>query len=86
MGILGMFIVNWRPMSRRNVASLLLAACLLALLVARRAIAPAHEPQTREGVDDAVCDPPSPALSNDLLHVGATSPSAFAAFKIDGMI
>ncbi len=73
-------------MSRRSLAGLLLVACLLAMLVARKTSGPDRALQTQEGGDETKWDPPSPILSMDTASEGPTSPSAFAAFKIDGMI
>jgi len=56
------------------------------MLVARKTSGPDRALQTQEGGDETKWDPPSPILSMDTASEGPTSPSAFAAFKIDGMI
>ena len=73
-------------MSRRSLAGLLLVACLVALLVARKTT---HPDPARQGPDDReapTVDALSADPSSDAVREASTSPSAFASFKIDGMV
>ncbi len=72
-------------MSRRSLAALLLVACLVALLLARNSTHADRASQGPEDREETVdFSPPDPVL--DPAREEAASPSAFASFKIDGMI
>ncbi len=77
---------NRCPMSHRGSYALVLAVCLAAILISRKAIdADRGREDPGERVETAADPAPLDPVTDPALE-GAPSPSAFASFKIDGMV
>ena len=73
-------------MSSRASYALVLAFCLAAILAARKAIDADHARQRTDGRRETTVDPRPPDPVIQPVAEGTPSPSAFASFKIDGMV